>query len=94
MSDLPYKHRVVAAPPREAVQPIDLAFDGSPDDIAIIIDGVRLAPVDQSDDSFEDLQLVFYRLCKLRDEVMARRNWEKEVMAHLSKVSWLSGRPL
>lgn len=64
-------------------QPIDLVLDGTPGNEALIIDDLRLS---NPDAGYEGLQRVFRRLCALRDEVVSRRNWEKEVVAHLSEL--------
>ena len=62
-------------------QPIDLVLDGSVGEEAIVIEGLRLVAAEAG---YEDLQWVFHRLCKLRDELTSRRNWEKEVISHLA----------
>ena len=62
------------------IHPIDLVLDGTPDDSAIIINGTRFY---MQDDDFLTLSRVFYRLCDLRDEVVERRGWERDVARHL-----------
>jgi hypothetical protein len=67
--------------------PIDLALDGSPGDEALLIDGVRLVvqPVG-GEDRYKRLQRIFWMLCQLRDELRERRDWEKEVNAHIARI--------
>lgn len=61
-------------------QPIDLVLDGTPGDEAIVINGTRLT---LKTDDYPTLSRVFYRLCDLRDELVARRGWERDVARHL-----------
>jgi hypothetical protein len=63
---------------------IDIALDGSIDDEALVIDGVRLVvqPVG-GEDRYKRLQRIFWQLCQIRDELQARRDWERDVDQHL-----------
>ena len=65
---------------------IDLALDGSMDDEALIIDGVRLVPDDAGEDHYDRLSAVFHRLCKIRDELQSLRNGNIELAAKLHKI--------
>lgn len=81
---LAYHKRFAYAASREVTQPVDLVLDGSPDDIAIIIDGIRLRPLDVSDAGFVELQSVFHQLVALRDELVSWRGWAQDVRRHLA----------
>ena len=85
---LPYRKPAIAHDPPITRPVIDLALDGSMDDEAIIIDGVRLKvdnPVPGLD-AITKLESIFWRLCKMRDELQTLRNGNIELAAKLNKI--------
>lgn len=64
---------------------IDFALDGSPDDPALLINGVRLVDSEHNGDlAYERLREVFNILNRLRDDLQSLDSWAKEMTAHLA----------